>query len=192
MMNLILFGPPGSGKGTQAKRIGQEFGVTHLSTGEMLRRAVAEGSALGLAAREQMNAGRLVPDGVMIGLVRERLRRGVGRGFILDGFPRTIEQARGLERMLGEMGQHVDRVLSIVVPRDEILRRLLERARIEGRSDDCADVIAERLAVYERETAQVAEWYRERSLLTEVDGGRTIEDVWSDIRGLIEESRRPA
>jgi adenylate kinase len=189
-MNLILFGPPGSGKGTQAKRIAQEFGVTHLSTGDMLRHAVAERTPLGLAAKELMDAGRLVPDGVMIDLVRERLARGDGPGFILDGFPRTIEPARGLELMLGEMGQRVDRVLSIIVPRDEILRRLLSRARIEDRSDDCTDVIGERLAVYERETAPVAEWYRERALLTEVDGGRTIEEVWGDIRGLVEAARR--
>ena len=189
-MNLILFGPPGSGKGTQAKRIAREFGMTHLSTGDMLRQAVAERTALGLAAQELMDAGQLVPDGVMIDLVRERLRRDGGNGFVLDGFPRTIDQAQGLERMLGEMGQQVDRVLAISVPREELVRRLAGRAEIEGRSDDMAGVIGDRLKVYERQTAPVAGWYRERSLLVEVDGGRAIEEVWEDIRGLIEQCRR--
>ena len=189
-MNLILFGPPGSGKGTQAKRIAREFAMTHLSTGDMLRQAVAERTAIGLAAKELMDAGQLVPDGVMIDLVRERLRRDGGNGFVLDGFPRTIDQAKGLERMLGEMGQQVDRVLAISVPREELVRRLAGRAEIEGRSDDMAGVIGDRLKVYERQTAPVAGWYRERSLLVEVDGGRAIEEVWEDIRGLIEQCRR--
>jgi adenylate kinase len=188
-MNLILFGPPGSGKGTQAKRIAQEYGMTHLSTGDMLRRAAAERTPLGLAAKELMDAGRLVPDAVMIDLVKERLERDGGNGFVLDGFPRTIDQAAGLERMLDAMGQRVDRVLAIIVPREELVRRLGSRAEIEGRSDDSAGVIGDRLKVYERETAPVAGWYRQRSLLVEVDGGRTIEEVWDDIRGLIEQCR---
>ena len=189
-MNLILFGPPGSGKGTQAKRIAREFGMTHLSTGDMLRQAVVERTPLGLAAKELMDAGQLVPDGVMIDLVRERLERDGGNGFVLDGFPRTIDQAQGLERMLGEMGHQVDCVLAITVPREELVRRLAGRAEIEGRSDDSVGVIGDRLKVYERQTAPVAGWYRQRSLLVEVDGGRTIEEVWSDIRGLIEQCRR--
>jgi len=191
-MNLILFGPPGSGKGTQAKRIAQEFGMTHLSTGDILRQAVAERTPLGCAAKELMDAGQLVPDAVMIDLVRERLEREGGSGFVLDGFPRTIEQAQGLEGMLGEMGQQVDRVVAIVVPREELERRLHGRAEIEGRSDDSVGVIGDRLLVYERQTAPVASWYRQRSLLVEVDGGRTIEEVWSDIRLLIEQCRQRA
>ena len=186
MMNLILFGPPGSGKGTQAKRIEQEIGKVHLSTGDMLRRAAAERTPLGLAAKELMDAGRLVPDAVMIDLVRERLSRGVEDGFVLDGFPRTIEQARGLEAMLADSGRHIDCVLSVVVPKQELERRLLSRSAIEGRSDDTKRVIDNRLEVYERDTRPVADWYRERSLLVEVDGGRSIEEVWAEIRALIE------
>ncbi len=191
-MNLILFGPPGSGKGTQAKRIEREFGMVHLSTGDMLRRAAAERTPLGLAAKELMDAGRLVPDAVMIDLVRERLSRGVEAGFVLDGFPRTIEQAKGLEAMLAANGARVDCVLSVVVAKEEIERRLLSRSEIEGRSDDTKRVIENRLAVYESQTRPVAAWYRERSLLVEVDGGRSIEEVWGDIRALIERGRSGA
>jgi len=185
-MNLILLGPPGSGKGTQAKLLGQELGLTHISTGDILRRAVAEGTALGREAQRLMSAGQLVPDRVMIELVRERLLEGVAGGFLLDGFPRTVEQAQALDEILAEAEQKIDRVVSIRVAREELIRRLLERARLEGRSDDTADVIEKRLEVYDRQTLPVTDWYRRRSLMVEVDGGRTIEVVLTDIRGRLQ------
>jgi adenylate kinase len=185
-MNLILLGPPGSGKGTQAKLLERELGLTHISTGDILRRAVAEGTPLGREAQRLMSAGQLVPDRVMIDLVRERLADGAAGGFLLDGFPRTVEQAQGLDEMVKETGRQIDRVVSIRVDREELIRRLLDRAKLEGRSDDTAEVIAKRLEVYDRQTAPVAEWYRRRSLLVEVDGGRSIEAVLADIRSRLE------
>ncbi len=182
MMNLILLGPPGSGKGTQARLLEQEHGLTHISTGDILRRAVAEGTPLGEKAGRLMGAGQLVPDEVMIELVRERLQNGVGGGFLLDGFPRTVEQAEALEQMLEEIGETIDRVLSIQVSRKELIKRLLGRASLEGRTDDTEDVISKRLEVYDRQTLPVADFYRRRSILAEVDGTGTIEDVSRDIR----------
>lgn len=188
-MNLILLGPPGSGKGTQAKNIVEELAVTHISTGDMLRQAVAEGTPLGREAQQIMGAGQLVPDRIMVDLVRERLEKGVGNGFLLDGFPRTVEQAVALEAMLHEKGMAVDRVLSILVDGEKLIQRMLGRAREEGRADDTEEVIAKRLEVYERQTLPVADWYRRRSLLIEVDGGGTIEEVWAEIRGQLERAR---
>jgi adenylate kinase len=185
-MNLILLGAPGSGKGTQAKLLERELGVTHISTGDILRRAVAEGTPLGQEAQRLMSAGQLVPDRVMIELVRERLGAGVKGGFLLDGFPRTVDQAQGLDQMLADSGERIDHVLAIQVPREELMRRLLERARLEGRNDDTAEVIARRLEVYENQTVPVADWYRRRSILVEVDGGRTVEQVLTDIRGRLQ------
>jgi adenylate kinase len=185
-MNLILLGPPGSGKGTQAKHIVDELGLAHISTGDILRQAVAEGTPLGREAHQIMSAGQLVPDRIMIDLVRERLAKGVGGGFLLDGFPRTVEQAVGLEAMLHETEQKVDRVLSILVDGEALIQRMLGRAREEGRADDTEEVIAKRLEVYERQTLPVADWYRHRSLLIEIDGGGTIEEVWAEIRGQLE------
>jgi adenylate kinase len=181
-MNLILLGPPGSGKGTQAKLLEQGLGITHVSTGDILRRAVAERTPLGQEAERLMSAGQLVPDRVMIELMRERLRNGVGQGFLLDGFPRTVEQAEALERMLGENGQAIDHVISIRVDRRDLIERLKGRAAIEGRTDDGDEVIEKRLEVYERQTLPVADFYRRRSMLIEVDGKGNIEDVAKDIR----------
>ena len=185
-MNLILLGPPGSGKGTQARLLVEEMGIVHISTGEILRRAVAERTPLGLEAERLLSAGQLVPDRVMIELIRGRIGSGVPGGFLLDGFPRTVEQARALAGLLEETGQRLDRVVFIRVERAELVRRLLGRARLEGRSDDTEEVIERRLEVYERQTLPVADWYRGRGLLVEVDGGRTIEGVLKAIRGSLE------
>lgn len=185
-MNLILLGPPGSGKGTQAQLLGRELGIVHISTGDMLRKAVAERTPLGLEAARLMDAGQLVPDRVMIELIRGRLGNGVPGGFLLDGFPRTVEQARALAGLLEETEERLDRVVFIQVERAELVRRLLARARLEGRSDDTEEVIDRRLEVYERQTLPVVDWYRGRGLLVEVDGGRPIEEVLKAIRGSLE------
>ena len=202
-MNLILFGPPGSGKGTQAKLIERELGLTHISTGDILRRAVAEGTPLGREARRYLDAGELVPDQVMIDLVEEKLRNGgagagskeeAGRaagaagaaeakaGFLLDGFPRTVAQAEGLDAMLSRMGERVDRVVSIAVRRDELLKRLLGRAVIEGRTDDEAGVVVKRLDIYEQQTRPLAGFYGRRSVLVEVNGEQPVAEVFADIQ----------
>jgi len=184
-MNLILLGPPGSGKGTQAKLIEKELGLTHISTGDILRRAVAEGTPLGCEARRYLDAGELVPDQVMIDLVEEKLRNGACRdrgGFLLDGFPRTVAQAEGLDVMLSRVGERVDRVVSIAVRRDELMRRLLGRSVLEGRTDDEAGVVQKRLEIYEQQTKPLAGFYGRRSVLVEINGEQPVAEVFADIQ----------
>jgi adenylate kinase len=181
-MILILLGPPGSGKGTQAKLIEKELGLVHISTGDILRRAVTEGTPLGREAKGYLDAGDLVPDRVVIDLVADRLGNGDGRGFLLDGFPRTVAQAEGLDTVLGRDGKRVDRVVSIRVGKEELLKRLAGRSAAEGRSDDSHEVIANRLEVYERETRPLVGFYGKKSVLVEVDGEQTVGDVFAEIR----------
>ncbi len=184
-MNLILLGPPGSGKGTQAKLIERELGLAHISTGDILRRAVVEGTPLGREARRYLDAGELVPDQVMIDLVEEKLRNGGsgdGSGFLLDGFPRTVAQAEGLDAMLARVGERVDRVVSIAVRRDELMRRLLGRSVVEGRTDDEAGVVQHRLEIYEQQTKPLAGFYGRRSVLVEVNGEQPVAEVFADIQ----------
>jgi len=185
-MNLIFLGPPGCGKGTQAKRLEESMGLEQISTGDMLRREVARQSELGRQAKGFMNAGKLVPDEVMIGVIRSRLQDGTpGPGFILDGFPRTVAQARGLDTMLAELGVAVDRVLYLQVPKETVVERLPRRATIEGRSDDNRETIEKRMQVYLEQTEPVIEWYREQSVLRELDGDRSVEAIAADIRGVL-------
>jgi adenylate kinase len=158
-LNLILLGPPGAGKGTQAKRLVERFGIPWISTGEILREAVASGSALGVRARDIMARGELVPDDVMIGIVEDRLARPDCRpGFVLDGFPRTQSQARALDDLLERLGRPPARVVLLEVPEDELLRRILSRG--EGRADDTPEAVERRLEVYRRQTQPLVEHYR--------------------------------
>lgn len=185
-MNLIFLGPPGCGKGTQAKRLEETMGLEQISTGDMLRQEVARQSELGRQAKAFMDAGKLVPDEVMIGVIRSRLQEGTpGSGFILDGFPRTVAQARGLDTMLTELGVAVDRVLYLQVPKEKVVERLLKRATIEGRSDDNRETIEKRMQVYLEQTEPVIDWYRDQSVLRELDGDRSIEAIAADIRGAL-------
>jgi len=182
-MNIILLGPPGCGKGTQAKRLESEKNLRQISTGDMLRQQVADATELGQQAQEYMNAGRLVPDAVMIGMIRNRLENGdLGGGFILDGFPRTVDQAQGLGAMLNELTLGIDRVLYLKVPKEIVVERLLKRAEIEGRADDNQETIEKRMEVYLQQTMPVVDWYRQQSVLLELDGGQTIDQVSADIR----------
>lgn len=181
-MILVLMGPPGSGKGTQAKLIERELGLTHISTGDMLRRAVIEGTPLGREARKYLDAGELLPDRVVIDLVADRIGNGGGIGYLLDGFPRTVAQAEGLEAVLGTTEQQVDRVISIQVGKDELVRRLVGRAAEEGRSDDSETVIARRLEVYERQTRPLVGFYAQKSILVEVNGEQSVGEVFAEIR----------
>ncbi len=212
-MRLLLFGPPGVGKGTQAKLLSQEFGVPHISTGDMLRAAIAEKTELGRKAKAIMDAGNLVPDEIMIGIVRDVLGSSrVARGFILDGFPRTIEQARALTRIFGEMQIDDYRVVNITVDDREIIRRLSQRlvcqndgrifnSEIDGvtadspcpvcggrlvlRDDDREETVRKRLSVYHSTTAPVLEYYRSLERVVNVDGAESIEGVYSKIKRFI-------
>jgi adenylate kinase len=177
-MRLIFLGPPGSGKGTQAKLLAERLGVPAISTGDMLREAVCRGTPLGRRAQAIMEAGELVPDEVVIGLVRERTGLPDTRnGFLLDGFPRTIEQAEALDRILEGNGAAVDGVINLLVPEGTLVERLLGRAALEGRSDDRRETVAERLRVYREKTAPLVEHYRGLRLLLDVDGSGSVEEV---------------
>ena len=177
-MRLIFLGPPGSGKGTQAKLLAERLGVPAISTGDMLRDAVRRGTPLGRRAQAVMEAGELVPDDLVISLVRERTALPDARnGFLLDGFPRTIEQARALERILEGNAASVVGVITLLVPEGTLVERLLGRAALEGRSDDRRETVAERLRVYREKTAPLVEYYRSLGLLYDVDGSGSVEEV---------------
>ena len=211
-MNLVLLGAPGAGKGTQAERLIETYGIAHISTGDILRKAVADGTALGLEAKRYMDAGELVPDEVVIGLVRDRLAKpDADGGFILDGFPRTVVQAEALDGALGELGKAIDLALAVVVDPEVIVGRLTARrtckacgrittvsALVDGacpycggevyqRDDDNEATVRNRLDVYERSTAPLIAYYAERGVLVEVDGDRPVDEVWQDAQAVLED-----
>ncbi len=158
-MNLILLGPPGAGKGTQGHRLSERYNIPEISTGDILRSAVHKGTPLGREAKSYMDRGALAPDEVMIGIVRERLAQDdTERGFILDGFPRTVAQAEALSRLSEEQQRPIEHVISIEVPQEELLQRLAGRRQLEGRHDDTDEAIRHRLEVYERETAPLIDY----------------------------------
>ena len=177
-MRVVFLGPPGSGKGTQAKLLASRLGVPAISTGEILRAAVVERRPLGLQAKAVMDTGELVSDELMVALIRDRTQQGDAReGFILDGFPRTLAQAAALETMLSETGQALSGVLNLSVPEPLLVDRMAGRAAAESRSDDAPATVRERLRVYREKTAPLVDYYRQRDLLADVDGVGTIEEV---------------
>ena len=177
-MRAIFLGPPGSGKGTQAKLLGQRIAVPAISTGDMLREAVRLETPLGRRAKSIMEAGDLVPDDVVIGLIRERIAIPDTRGgFLLDGFPRTIEQAVALDRLLEGNGETLDAVINLLVPEGVLVRRMVGRAALEGRADDRPETVRERLRVYREKTAPLVDHYGARGVRIDVDGSGSIEEV---------------
>lgn len=188
----IIFGPPGSGKGTQAARVEREFHLKHLSTGEILRAEVARGTEIGKEVARIMAAGDLVPDGIIVDIVRERLPEAeAGEGVLLDGFPRTIEQARALDEMLASEGHRVDFVIALDAPENVLVDRILHRAAIEGRPDDTREAIAERMHEYHKLTAAVLDYYREEGVrVLVVDGLGDPDEVFKRIRVAIGISSR--
>ena len=175
-MRVVFLGPPGSGKGTQAKLASQSLAVPSVSTGDMLRAAVAAGTPLGRKAQAVMEAGELVPDDVVIGLIRERVcEPDASDGFLLDGFPRTIAQAESLEKLLSEGGMALDAVVNLAVPEEVLVGRLTLRG--EGRADDQPETVRERLRVYREKTEPLTEFYRGRGLLVAVDAVGEVAEV---------------
>jgi adenylate kinase len=180
---IVLLGPPGAGKGTQASAIVEAKGVPHISTGDMLRAAVKAGTPIGQKAKAVMDAGELVSDEIVIGIAAERLGQpDAKKGFLLDGFPRTLAQAEALERLLAKLGTPLDCCLALTVDNEAVIQRLLKRAQIEGRADDNEATIRERMRVYDGQTAPLLGFYRGRGKLVEVSGMGTIEAVGQRIR----------
>ena len=187
-MRIVLLGAPGSGKGTQAALLKDHFSIPHISTGVLLREAVANATPLGLQAKEIMDRGELVPDDVMLNLIRERLSQDdVKPGFILDGYPRNLSQAEALEVVLAELDQPVEEAVLIEVDEDMVVGRIAKRAAEEGRSDDTEEVVRNRMRVYEEQTAPVAGFYAEKGLLTRILGEGSIEEVLQRIKGALEQ-----
>ncbi|MEE8117493.1 MAG: adenylate kinase [Gemmatimonadales bacterium] len=177
-MQIIVLGAPGSGKGTQGALLADRLGVPKIATGDLLRAAVRDGTPLGVEARSFMDRGLLVPDEIVLGLIEEVLRSPEAQdGVIMDGFPRTLAQAEAVEGLLADRGSRIDRVLLIDVPEDELVKRMLGRARAEGRSDDTPETIRKRFAVYGEQTAPLIRYYEERGLLTAIVGLGTVREV---------------
>ncbi|RKX58996.1 MAG: adenylate kinase [Thermodesulfobacteriota bacterium] len=213
-MNIIFLGPPGAGKGTQAKVLVEKYVIPQISTGDMLREHVAKGTELGLKAKEYMEKGQLVPDEIILGMVKERLSQDdAQKGFILDGFPRTVAQAEALDKILDEMGRKIEYVLALIVPDEELVTRLTGRRtckncgmmyhikfkppKVEGKCDACGgelyqrpddneETVRNRLKVYHEQTAPLIEYYRKKGVLFEVDGNKSIEEITQQLINILE------
>ncbi|HEX3859588.1 MAG TPA: adenylate kinase [Pseudolabrys sp.] len=196
-MRLILLGPPGAGKGTQAQRLVEKYGIVHLSTGDMLRAAVAAGTPVGLKAKSIMDSGQLVPDDVVVAIIADRIdQRDAKRGFVLDGFPRTVPQAQALERLLAERGLKLDAVIALKVDEAALVKRIESRVAqmmLRGerlRSDDNPEVLKGRLAAYRTQTAPLAGYYADIGLLGTVDGMAPIDAVGAEIDRILTPNAR--
>ena len=192
MFNLILFGPPGSGKGTQSERLISKYGLKHLSTGDILRSEIAGLTPLGLAAKSFMDKGQLVPDEVVIEMISSALDNNPqANGFLFDGFPRTTAQAEALDKLLTQKGTSIAVVLALQVSEAELVKRLLNRGLTSGRSDDTKeDVILARLAEYEKKTAAVAEHYKKYDKVVYIKGEGTIDEIFDSLSEAIDQRKR--
>jgi adenylate kinase len=192
-VNILFLGPQGAGKGTQAKRISQAYGIPQIATGDMLRDAMAAGTDLGQRVKPIYDSGQLVPDDLMIELVRERLGQPDARdGFILDGFPRTIAQAEALDEMLAEIGRPLDVVLELQLDDAVATERMLRRAAEEGRTDDTPEAIQKRLALYHELTEPLVAHYLPTGKVVGIHGDRSVDDVYAEIQDALEQVRAPA
>lgn len=188
MLNLVLFGPPGAGKGTQSNLLIERYNLVHLSTGDILREEIAVATALGLEAKSLMDRGDLVPDEVVIGMISSKLDNNPdANGFIFDGFPRTAAQATALDNLLAEKGTAIATMLSLKVEDAELIRRLLERGKNSGRADDQnEEIIANRIQEYNNKTAPLKEFYASQNKLSEIEGIGSVEDIASKLNEVID------
>ena len=188
-MNVLLLGPQGSGKGTQAKRIEAEYGIPHIATGEILRDAIANETEFGVRVKPIVESGQLVPDDLMIDLIRERLGEDDAQeGFILDGFPRTIRQAEALDEMLADIGRELSIVFGFQLDDEIGIERMLKRAEVENRKDDTPEAIAERLRLYHELTEPLIDYYRAQGSLVGIHADRTVDEVFTEIQEALEQT----
>jgi len=190
MLNLILFGPPGSGKGTQAEKLIEKYGILHISTGDLFRYEMGNNTPLGLKAKEYMSKGELVPDEVTIGMLKNKVDANPDvSGIIFDGFPRTIPQAEALDVFLAEKGTEITALVALDVPDEELVKRLLKRGQSSGRADDSnEEVVRTRISVYKSETAQVFDYYNAKSKSKLIPGVGTIEEIFERLTNAIDEA----
>lgn len=188
MFNLVIFGAPGSGKGTQSEKLIAHYGLTHISTGEVLRAEIAAGTELGKVADSYISKGQLIPDDLMVDILAaevDRLRPNA-QGFIFDGFPRTIPQAEALKKMLEERGEEVHSVIGLEVDDEELMERLIKRGAVSGRADDNAETINNRLKVYHSTTSPLREYYQKEGKYHAIEGSGHVDEIFSKISGTID------
>lgn len=183
MLNIVLFGPPGAGKGTQSEKLIAKYGLVHLSTGDIFRYHIKNQTTLGLLAKSFMDKGELVPDEVTIGMLEDKVDQNIGaKGFIFDGFPRTTNQAEALDKLLSAKNQKVNGMLGLEVPENELKERLLKRAEVSGRPDDAnPEIIQNRINVYNRETAPVKGYYEKQNKYSAIKGVGSIDEIFSSL-----------
>lgn len=187
MINLVLFGPPGAGKGTQSEKLIEDFKLVHLSTGNLLREEIANSTELGLEAKKLMDQGLLVPDAVVVGMIGNKVKENLnGPGFIFDGFPRTVAQAESLDELMKSHGLSITNMIALEVDNDELTKRLLERGKTSGRPDDQnEDLIRNRIKEYKDKTAPVASYYDAQSKFTSINGIGSIEEIYANITSIL-------
>ncbi|HYU08397.1 MAG TPA: adenylate kinase [Gemmatimonadales bacterium] len=185
-MFILILGAPGSGKGTQGKILAERLGLPKITTGDLLRKAMQDGTPLGLEARKYYDEGKLVPDSIILNMIKDELVRPDAKdGAILDGFPRTAAQAELVDRTLGERGQRLNHILLLDVTEEELVRRLRARAQVEGRTDDSPEAVATRLQVYQRDTAPLIAHYAQRGIVHRVPGTGTVDQIAGEIKRII-------
>lgn len=186
MLNLVLFGPPGSGKGTQSEKLIDKYKLAHFSTGDILRNEIKNGTELGKQAEEIMKKGELVSDDIVIGMIKNKIIANRNAdGFIFDGFPRTVEQAKALDELMSEFNMSISGLISLIVPNEELISRLLKRGEETGRADDNLETIKNRINVYDCQTAPVAEFYENQGKYYPIDGVGSIDAIFDRIEGVI-------
>lgn len=187
MLNIVIFGPPGSGKGTQSENLIKKYNLAHISTGDLLRKEISTNTQLGALAKSHMDKGELVPDEVIIGMIDSYLdKMGKVNGVIFDGFPRTVAQAQALKDLLATYKTGVAVCLNLEVPNDELMTRLIERGKTSGRSDDNAETIKARLDVYEKQTKPVLQFYQKEGVAVNIKGVGTIDGIFADIAAAVD------
>jgi adenylate kinase len=187
MTRLIFLGAPGAGKGTQAQILAESLGIPHISTGDILRAEVKDQTELGLQAKSYMNKGELVPDSLILDMIRGRLSQAdaISAGWILDGFPRNVAQAEFLDKLLAEIQQNYNFAINLNVPQERLVERLLNRATIQNRPDDTEEVIRRRLVIYDEQTAPLIDYYQQKGVFREVDGNRELAEVTHHLTSIV-------